>query len=188
MDFDTYQRLIDQNKNHLDDGVAARFYDRAVKTGELDCNGIPKFNIVCYCEIRIKDNTTEIFDQPATPDKIKRFPVEYARYQLSKKQVKDGNPLENFAFLSLSEIESCKYHGIFTLEALAELSDERVHSLNLSKERQIARNFLEQNRLVKQSEIVAEITQKYEQQIAELNLKIEQLKNYQSTSSRRKKK
>lgn len=188
MDFDTYQKLIDQNKNHLDDGVAARFYDRAVKSGELDSNGIPKFCIVCYCEIRIKDNTTEIFDQPATPDKIRRFPVEYARYQLSKKQVKDGHPLENFAFLSLSEIESCKYHGIFTLEALAELSDDRVRDLKLSEERQIARNFLAQNRLVKQSETIAEIKQNYEQRIAVLNKEIEQLKNNVATSPRRRKK
>lgn len=187
MDFDIYQKLIEQNRNHLDDGVSARFYDRAVKTGEFDSNGIPKFVDVCYCEIRIKDNTTEVFDQPATPDKIERFPVEYARYQLSKKQVKNGTPLENFAFLSLSEIESCKYHGIFTLEALVDLSEDRVRNLNLIKEQKTARCFLENNRQVKKIEDIAQLKNDYEQKIASLNAEIAKLKAVKSVSSRRKK-
>lgn len=181
MDFDTYQQLIEQNKSHLDDGVVARFYDRAVKTDELDVNGIPQFVTVCYCEIRIKDNTTEVFDQPATPDKIKRFPVEYARYQLSKKQVKEGHPLENFAFLTLSEIESCKYHGIFTLEALVELSETKIKELNLQKEQNIARNFLANNQQIKFSENIAELKKKYEEQIAQLQSRL-------ANQSRRRKK
>ncbi|MBR4106190.1 MAG: hypothetical protein IKK52_02685 [Alphaproteobacteria bacterium] len=188
MDFDTYQKLIEQNKNHLDEGVSARFYDRAVKTGQLDNNGIPEFKDVCYCEIRIKDNTTEVFDQPATPEKIERFPVEYARYQLSKKQAKAGTPLENFAFLSLSEIESCKYHGIFTLEALASLSEERVRNLNLTKEQKTAQCFLENNRQVKNSEEIAQLKDVYEQKIASLKAELDDLKSKITTSVRRKKK
>lgn len=188
MDFDTYQKLIEQNKNHLDEGVSARFYDRAVKTGQLDDNGIPKFIDVCYCEIRIKDNTTEVYDQPATQDKIERFPVEYARYQLSKKQVKDGTPLENFAFLSLSEIESCKYHGIFTLEALVNLSEEKVRNLNLFKEQKTARCFLENNRQVKKSEEFVQLKNDYEQKITSLNGEIAKLENQLANLSRRKKK
>ena len=188
MDFDTYQKLIEQNKNHQDDGVSAKFYDRAVKTGQLDNNGIPKFADVCYCEIRIKDNTTEVFDQPATKDKIDRFPVEYARYQLSKKQVKDGTPLENFAFLSLSEIESCKYHGIFTLEALANLSEDRVRDLNLGKEQNTARAFLENNRNVKKTQDMIELKSEYEHQISSLLAEIAELKAKIQSSTRRKKK
>ena len=188
MDFDTHQKMIEQNKNHIDDGVSARFYDRAIKTGELDSNGIPKFSVVCYCEIRIKDNTTEVFDQPATPDKIERFPVEYARYQLSRKQVKDGTPLEEFAFLSLSEIESCKYRGIFTLEALAELSDEHARSLNLSKEKDIAAHFLENNRRLKNLADIATMQKDYEQQISELKQQIVAMQQSNSTDNKRRKK
>lgn len=188
MDFDTYQKLIEQNKNHQDDGVSARFYDRAVKTGQLDDNGIPKFSIVCYCEIRIKDNTTEVFDQPATKDKIERFPVEYARYQLSRKQVKDGTPLEEFAFLSLSEIESCKYRGIFTLEALSKLSDEHARNLNLFKEKNMAVRFLENNRKLKKFEDIENIQNNYEQQICSLKKQIADLQQQIKPTTRRKKK
>lgn len=188
MDFDTYQQLIEQNKNHLDEGVSARFYDRAVKIGQLDNNGIPKFRDVCYCEIRIKDNTTEVFDQPATPDKIERFPVEYARYQLSKKQSQQGIPLENFAFLSLSEIESCKYHGIFTLEALVKLNEDKVRNLGLQTEQKIARNFLENNRQVKKTADIVELQKTYEQKIALLQNEISRLKSQATSQIRRKKK
>ena len=65
-----------------EDGVSARFYDRSQKTDKIDAYGFPVFENVCFCEIRIKDNNSEIFDQPATADKIRRFPQEYARYQL----------------------------------------------------------------------------------------------------------
>lgn len=185
MDLDIYQNLIEQNKARSDDCVSARFYDRVIKTDSVDANGIPHFKTVCYCEIRIKDNTTEIFDQPADKEKIARFPVEYARYQLSKKQISQGTPLEKFAFLTLPELESCKYHGIFTLEALCNLSSDKASSLNLLKEQKQAQNFLQNNRRFKQLEDIATLKQSYESQIAELKAKIAEL---QSTSQRRKRK
>ena len=91
MDFAMFEKFA--NNSGSEEGVAARFYDRAVKTGEVGENGLPKFKLVCFCEIRIKDNTSEIYDQPASEEKIRRFPAEYARYQLGKKQVVDGTPL-----------------------------------------------------------------------------------------------
>jgi len=57
-----------------EDGVVARFYDRTIKTEKLDAHGFPVFAEVCFCEIRLKDNVSEVFDQPATIDKIRRFP------------------------------------------------------------------------------------------------------------------
>ena len=79
MDFTTFEKVA-SGKNS-EEGIVARFYDRAVKTGVLSADGLPKFKNVCFCEVRIKDNMSEIYDQPADEDKIKRFPVEYARYK-----------------------------------------------------------------------------------------------------------
>ena len=90
MDFATYQNLINQNKHRQDNSLSVRFYDKSIKTDKFNDNGIPIFKLVCYCEIRIKDNTTEVFDQPASQDKIDRFPVEYARYQLVKQKSLEG--------------------------------------------------------------------------------------------------
>ena len=124
MDFKLFDKIA-QNTNP-EDGIVARFYDRSVKTEEVTKDGFPFFQNICFVEIRIKDNTSEIYDQPATPDKIKRFPVAYARYQLMKKQVKEGTPLEQFAFLTAGEVESLKIRGIFTVEALAGLEEEKA--------------------------------------------------------------
>ena len=50
------------NNSCSEEGVVARFYDRAVKTGEVGANGLPKFRLACFCEIRIKDNNSEVYD------------------------------------------------------------------------------------------------------------------------------
>ena len=184
MDFATYQNLIQQSKNGTDDNVIAKFYDRSVKTDKMDDNGLPLFKTVCYCEIRIKDNTTEIFDQPATQDKKERFPIEYARYELNKKQTENGTPLEQFAFLDVSEIDSCKYRGIFTVEALAELSEQHASELGLSKECKYAQSFVAANKKMKEIVDCDRNTERLKQKIAQLENELQELKR---TKSRRRK-
>ena len=50
MDFATFEKIA---KNTVsEEGVCARFYDRAVKSGVLDKNGLPVFDNVCYVDFR----------------------------------------------------------------------------------------------------------------------------------------
>ena len=163
MDFELFEKMA----RHADseDGVCARFYDRAVKTGKIDSSGFPVFEDVCFCEIRIKDNTTEVFDQPADENKIKRFPAEYARYRLGKKQRAKGTPLEQVAFLTQAETEALKYRGIFTVEALAGLADDKAESLNVSREKDLARRFCQ---AAKEQMSLAQYSQKLEAAEAEI--------------------
>lgn len=144
MDFATFEKIAAGTS--AEDGVSARFYDRAVKTGALSADGLPQFKMQCFCEIRIKDNNSEVYDQPATEDKIRRFPKEYACYRLAKKEAENGTPLQQFAFLDAAEIESLKLRGIFTVEVLAGLSDERAAELGLTEEKALAVKFVEQAR------------------------------------------
>lgn len=148
IDFSTFENLTRNNTS--EEGVIARFYDRSIKTDAIDEQGFPIFKNVCFCEIRIKDNSSEVFDQPATEDKKKRFPHEYNRYLLSKKQVSQGTPLEQFAFLNLAEVDALKSRGIFTVEALAELNDNKAVSLGILKERNLARKFIHNSKSNKQ--------------------------------------
>lgn len=185
MDFESYQRLIEQNKHKSEENVVARFYDRVVKTPTVLPNGLPEFRTVCYCEIRIKDNTTEVYDQPAGEDKYARFPAEYARYRLSKAQAENGAPLEQFAFLTAAEIESCKYRGIFTVEDLAAASDEHAADLGLSAEAAKARLFLENGRKAKQGIDAFALAEEYKKKIEVLEAELNRLKQ---TPKRRKKK
>ena len=181
MDFSTFQHML-QNQNSQD-GVAARFYDKAVKTGEINEAGLPIFVNRCFIEIRIKDNNCEIFDQPATEEKIRRFPMEYARYQLAKKQIEKGTPLEQFAFLTAAEIESLKVRGIFTVEALAELDEDKAVQLEIVSEKNLAQKFLEQAQNNKQ---LLQWQKKEENYIAEINALKEQLDELKKNSTPKK--
>lgn len=173
MDFAMFQQIASQVENEKN--VAARFYDKAVKTSEVNENGLPIFKNVTYVEIRIKDNNTEVFNQPATEEKIKRFPKEYALYKMSKEQAKDGTPLEQFSFLSAAEIATCKARGVFTVEALAELDFAKVNSLGLQNEHVLAQMFLETSGDNLKLKKFAEREKEYKAKIAELEEKVASL-------------
>lgn len=143
MEFDyALFRQVADNKSD-DCNVSARFYDKAVKTTAVNNNGLPIFKNVTYIEIRLKDNNTEVFNQPANSEKIRRFPREYALYKMAKEQIKEGTPLEQFAFLTAAEVATCKNRGVFTVEALAGLSEEKVQSLGLQNEYKLANIFMQ---------------------------------------------
>lgn len=174
MDFATFEHIA--RGNTPEENVCARFYDRSVKTGEVDPQGFPVFEDVCFCEIRIKDNNCEVFDQPATEEKKRRFAIEYARYQLAKKQVEKGTPLEQFAFLTLSEIESLKTRGIFTVEALAELDNNKAQTLGIARERELAAKFIHHAANNKALSDWQEQEEKYLSRISELEDEVRALK------------
>lgn len=138
-DFEVFQDMLTNGRQEK--GVYAEFYDKPIKTDEVKENGLPVFKNVCYVKIQLKDNR-DVFDQRATQEYIHRFPVEYNRYLLSKKAMEDGTPLNQFSFLSSAQIEGCKFHGIFTVETLAGLSDEHTAALNLFDERAAAKKFI----------------------------------------------
>ena len=172
-DYALFKQIAD-NKND-DHNVAARFYDKAVKTTEVNDNGLPIFKNVTYVEIRLKDNNTEVFNQPANLDKIQRFPREYALYKMAKEQIKEGTPLEQFAFLTAAEVATCKNRGVFTVEALAGLTEEKVKSLSLQNEHKLAKIFMQN---AKSNNRVADFARKeseYKDKIAEYRERIKNI-------------
>ena len=171
MDFALFRQAADNVNDERN--VRARFYDKAVKTEQTTANGLPVFKDVTYIEIRLKDNNTEVFNQPASEEKIKRFPREYKLYLAAKKQTATGTPLEQFAFLSVAELETCRNRGIFTVEALAGLNMEKVQSLSLQKEHRLAKLFLKQSANNKTVADFAQREAEYQAQIEKLNKKIE---------------
>lgn len=141
MDFDFQTALSNKTEN----SIFVRFYDRHIKTNDLDQRGLAKYKTVTFIEKRTRDDPS-CYNQPARKDDILAFPLEYQRYQLQKKQMEDGTPLELFAFLDTSQIESCHYYGLFTLEALVALPQDKVEALNLVKEVEKAHVFLSLNK------------------------------------------
>ena len=123
--------------------VFAKFYDRVVKTDEVDKKtGLPVFKEVCFVEIRLKNNTTDIVDQPATEEKKQRFKKEYELYLQSKEELKEGTALSLFAFLTPLEIETLKVRGIFSLEDFSKMTKNQAEDLGLVKEWEKADEFL----------------------------------------------
>ena len=173
MDFTTFQNMIDGHRG--EDGVFARFYDRAVKTSDVGDNGLPVFANKTFVEIRTRDNS-DVFNQPATEEHQRRFPVEYSRYLLEKKQVTDGTPLNMFAFLTAAQFETCKTRGIFTVEVLAGIEDERAKALNLEQEKALAIKFLEGAKGNKAISDFAKKEKEYKAKIKKLEEEIKALK------------
>lgn len=163
IDFALFRQIADNSDDNRN--VAARFYDKAIKTQEVTDSGLPIFKNVTYVEIRLKDNSTEVFNQPASAEKIKRFPREYALYKLAKEKIKDGTPLEQFAFLSAAELATCKNRGIFTVEELAKLSADKVKDLGLQNEHDLAVIFVKK---AKSNKEIADFVNKEEEYKAEI--------------------
>lgn len=176
MDNDLYMFQDFLKNSKSEEGVVARFYDRVVKTDKFNEHGLPVFKPVTYVEIRMLNNNVEVFDQPATEEKIFRFPNEYQRYLLSKKQMQEGTPLDRFAFLERADVESLKERGIFTVEALAELKNDVAAKLGFEKQKNLALKFIE---VSKDNQKINEYAQKeaeYKEKIAQLKDEIEQLR------------
>ena len=183
VDFAMFRQVADNKDDERN--VAARFYDKAVKTDKTTVNGLPVFKNVTYVEIRLKDNNTEVFNQPASAEKIRRFPKEYGLYQAAKKQIEEGTPLNQFAFLTAAEIATCENRGIYTVEALVGLSDDKVGNLGLENEHHLAELFLQ---AAKSADIVAEFATKEKTYLAKIeklcdeNNQLKQIINKQNKS------
>ena len=173
IEFATFQSMINSKKT--EEGVFARFYNRAVRTGGMTKDGFPEFKDQTFIEIRLKDNA-DIYDQPAKDADYKRFPVEFARFQLEKKQVESGTPLEQFAFLTAAQVETCKHRGIFTVETLSNLDDEKAKSINLVNEKQLAKKFTDVSKNNAAIADFAKKEKKYQEEIKKLKAEIAELK------------
>ncbi len=162
IEFLNFQNMAaNQNENK---GVFARFYDKAVKTGNLQKNGLPEFEQKLYIEIKVRDQR-DVFDQPATIEHIKRFSAEYNRYLSEKEKMKKGTALELFSFLSKGQLESCKFRGIYSVEELSTLSDEKAQNLGLSEERDLSKIFLKAS---KNNKVLAEFKKKEKEYLEEI--------------------
>lgn len=171
-DFAMFQRLIN---NKTEDGVFARFYNRAIKTDNVKENGLPEFVNRVYVEIRIRDNN-DVVDRRATKEDFERFPVEYNRFMLEQKQIESGTPLNQFAFLDAAQLENCKYRGVFTVETLAGLDDDKVKLLGLTEERELAKKFVEISKNNQAINDFSKKEKKYKDEIKKLKEEIARLK------------
>jgi hypothetical protein len=157
------------NNGARNNGVFARFFNKFVKTGNILENGMPEYIEKLYVEIKVRGDA-DVSVHPADEMDIRRFSNEYNYFLAKKEKMKDGTPLNQFAFLSVPQLEACDKRGILTVEDLAKLSDEQAKELSLIDERNCAVKFLE---MAKNNAIIA----KYEDEIKALKQENEALKD-----------
>lgn len=173
IDFSIFQNMLENSKRETN--VFATFYDKVIRTGLFMPNGLPEFKERIYVRIKTRDNA-DVFDQPASQEHIQRFPVEYKRYLLEKKEISQGTPLSEFAFLSKLQIETCKHAGVFTVERLSTIEDEKAKALGLTEEKEYAIKFLEVSKNNKKIDDFTKKEKKYQAEIKKLKEQIEELK------------
>lgn len=166
LDFAMFNSFLQQSGREV--GVYARFFDKWVKTGNIQENGLPEYKERLYVEIKVQ-NSTDTPVRPATEEDLRRFPQQYAFYKNKKEKQKEGTPLNQFAFLSMPQIEACDMRGISTIEELAQLPDDKVKELNLSDAKELAVQFLA---MAKGNQTIAG----YVEEIKALKSEIERLK------------
>ena len=90
--------------------------------------------------------------------------------------------------MSAAQIEALKFRGIFTVEALAQLSDEKALELGVVRERDLAVKFLKNAQSNAKLDAWQKQEEAYLSQIDKLKVEIERLKKVNMASSRRHKK
>lgn len=166
-DFDVFNAYLQNSK--VETGVFARFYDKFVKTGAVLENGLPEYKEKLYVEIKTRGSSDAV-DRKAERADLQRFPREYNFYLAKKEKMKEGTPLNQFAFLNAQQVEACNLRGVCTVEDLADLSDTMALELNLTDEKKCAIRFLE---VSKDNAVIA----KYEAENAKLREKIAALED-----------
>lgn len=155
--------------------VFAKFYNKQVRTGNFDDNGLPIFVNRVYVEIRVTDSF-DVVDRLAERADFERFPKEYDIFLKTAERTKKGIALNMFAFLTPAQIECCNMKDIYTVEELSKLSKDKANSIGLEKEVEAAKKFLSMS---KDNKAIAEANKKIEElekQVAALKSENEELK------------
>lgn len=158
-----------------DTGVFARFYDKFEKTNEFNEKGLPVFALRTRIEIRVRDSH-DVVDARATDEHIRRFPQEYNMYLTKKEKARAGTPLNMFAFLDKAQIECCEFRGIYTVEDLAALDDQKASEIGLLDETRLAKEFIKVSSNNKELAKVMEENDKLKAEIERLKEQVKALK------------
>jgi hypothetical protein len=97
--------------------------------------------------------------------------VEKSTAEMPKEEkAKEGTPLNQFAFLTVPELDLCETKGIFTVEDLSNITKEQAQDMNLTTAKELAIKFLQ---MAKDNKAIA----KFENEIKALKAENEKLRD-----------
>jgi len=122
-----------------------RFFERAVPTNQIDeTTGLPGYRRVETIEIHIPGDKNAVPNMRVTEAIKRKYAKEYEAYRQGKEYEGDGFPLAKWPQIPIEQIEGLRHLKIFTVEALAGLSDSQCGSaMGLRALREKARLHLE---------------------------------------------
>ena len=118
-----------------DAALVVKFYSRPVQQPFLTTReGRPIFNDVDYIQIFTPGNQLNIIDTIARPDHKARFAQQWALYQAGKvgDQQITRTPVSAWPFLTASQAEEFKALKFFTVEQIANASDEQLQRIGMT--------------------------------------------------------
>lgn len=116
-----------------DAALVVKFHTKPVQqTFRTSQENRPIFEDVDFIKIFTPGNQLNIIDTPVRDEHKRRFPVQWAAFQNGKggDQV-HGTPVSAWSFLTASQAEEFKAVKFFTVEQVANASDQQLQSLGM---------------------------------------------------------
>jgi len=152
------QDMTEQNVWAADGRLWVQFYTRPVENKyKSSQQGRPIFDEVSFVKIIVPGDKNLIIDTKATEEHKHRFPKQWDRYKLGQVQAAEGTPLEAVTWLTVGQVAEFKALNIFTVEQLADVSDQLAQKfMGCFEIRRKAQAFLE---AAKGEEATSKLTQ-----------------------------
>ena len=124
---ETYDYNVEDfdSRYQADRGVHGRFYIQPCEDRRASAEaGRAIFKDVEFIEIIASGNQNNIVRRKATEEDKMRFRRQYEMFQKGCEEQLVGTPLKEVAWLTRSQVEELAYLRLYTLEALANVSDD----------------------------------------------------------------
>lgn len=109
--------------------------------------GKPVYDDVEYIEIANPGDGTSVIHRPIRPSDKARFSKQYQAWKMGRDSRHDGVPLAEWAAIPPSLVKTLEHFQIFTVEALASLSDGNMQNIGpISAYRAKAQAYLSQSK------------------------------------------
>lgn len=124
----------------------AKFFAGQVRdNAKSEALGRNAYRTIDMVRVIIPGDNGNVVERRVKPSDKMRWPRQWEAYQKMQEYVPDGTLLDNWPWLTRGQIEDLKYNSVFTVEQLANLSDEALQRLGLGarRMREHAQAFLE---------------------------------------------
>ena len=118
-----------------DAALAVEFrLDKVLNEFRSNQEGRPMYDWVDFVRICVPGNNLLVIDRPAHAGDKQRFPIHWARYEQSKEGAVEvvGTPIAQWALIGRDQAESLRFHKFYTVETIANSSDQMVQRLGMA--------------------------------------------------------